>query len=250
MDYRAAIAALGETLSGEATILEALGEIPIWAFGGVPAESTEARALPKGEILNPLPLSLPEAVSLPLEEVFPLPEVPLFVPPEESESMAAEGSAAVAQFLAQQEAFAAHALPLGAAVSYFPLELTFVVPVTGPVSSPFGFRWDPIFGDVRFHFGTDIAVDTGTPFVAFADGLVIAAWESDSWGKYILLDHGGGIYTRYAHASVLYVEAGEWVEMGQTIGRVGATGYATGPHLHFELRAEGMYRNPEFYVNF
>jgi murein DD-endopeptidase MepM/ murein hydrolase activator NlpD len=254
MNYRAAITALGETLTGEATILEVLGEITIRAFGGVATEDVEAAGLPELPRVSPLPLSLSKAIPPPIEEVFPVPQLPQGLAQisllDADESPGVAEPAAVAVFLAHQAEFYGHALPVNATAYYLPLDLAFTAPLRGPVSSPFGFRWDPIFGGVHFHFGTDIAVYTGTPFAAFADGVVIAAWEGPGWGKYILLDHGGGIYTRYAHASALYVQAGEWVERGQVIGRVGSTGYSTGPHLHFELRVDGMYLNPEFYVDF
>jgi len=185
MNYRAAITALGETLTGEATILEVLGDITIRAFGGVATEDVEAAILPEVSRVSIPPLSISKAIYPPIEEVFPVPEVPTGIPqlspPDLSEPMGAEEPAAVAVFLARQAEFSNHVLPVSAAVGYMPLDLAFTVPVRGPVSSPFGFRWDPIFGGVHFHFGTDIAVNTGTPFAAFADGLVIAAWEGPGW---------------------------------------------------------------------
>jgi len=266
-DYRGAIATIGETLTGETTILEVLGDMTIRAFGGITPEEGEDAVTDDPEPSPvPAPMITPPSVQVihpPIEEVFTVPEMPLEIvyllsrPEPEPEPMptptpvsAPQEPDAVAVFLAQQERFSDHALPANAAIYYAPLDLDFVAPLAGRVSSPFGFRWHPIRGEVRFHFGTDIAADTGVPFVAFADGRVVQARENDSWGKYILLYHGDGIYTRYAHASAKYVSAGDTVERGQRIGRVGATGGATGPHLHFELRVNGMYRNPEFHMNF
>jgi len=252
MDYRSTIAAIGETLTGEIGFLEAIGEITR-AFVGLPPEDVEAVALPEPEE-DEAPSPTPAFFLPPIEEVFPVPELPPEIvvlrerDPEEPGVI--ETPEAVAVFLARQEIFYDHAMPWNATTSYEPLGIEFAVPVLGPISSPFGFREDPILGGVRFHFGTDIAVYTGTPFYDFADGRVIHAWYSPSWGQYILLYHGDGIYTRYAHASVLYVQAGDMVEMGQRIGRVGSTGESTGPHLHFELRVDGKYRNAEFYVRF
>jgi len=245
LDYRGTIAAIGEMLTGDRDILEALGEIAVLAFGGVSPMDVEVTATPDEPEIEPLPLFLPVAIYPPIETVFP---VPTFPPPSVVEPE--EQLEAVTVFLARQESFSGHTLPANAAVGYEALGLDFVAPVSGRVSSPFGFRWHPLHQDVRFHFGTDIAADTGTPILAVADGRVVSARYGMGFGKYILLYHGSGTYTRYAHASALYVQTGDVVEQGRMIGRVGATGGATGPHLHFELRATGLYRNPEFYLDF
>jgi len=245
MDYRGAIAAIGETITGDTPILEALGEIAIRAFGVLPAEEdVEAAGVSEEPEITPTPSPSPLVNHPPIEEVFPVPALFLLSPPESEEPEA------VAAFLAHQEAFAAYAVPVNAAVCYLPLDLDFAVPTAGPVSSPFGFRRHPILGNVGFHFGTDIAANTGEPIYAVLDGRVVSAREGLGFGKYVLLYHGDGIYTRYAHASVLYVRTGDTVARGQMIARVGATGTATGPHLHFELRVDGMYRNAEFYLEF
>ena len=243
MDYRAAIATIGATLAGDSDILEVLGEITSVFSVRQTEEETEPSEAPK-ETIEPKP-PVHQVIHPPLEEIFPVPEMPLLSVEEPVES-----PEALAVFLAHQEAFASHDLPVNASLDYYELPFSFVVPVAGWISSPFGFRRHPILEAVRFHFGTDIAANTGTPFVAFAAGRVVAARECESWGKYILLYHGAGTYTRYAHADVLYVQFGDEVEKGQLIGRVGATGAVTGPHLHFELRVNEMYRNPEFYVEF
>jgi len=256
LDYRTAISALGETLTGETGIMEVLGDIYIRAFGSREPEDVIVAAEAEGAKAEPESAPMPVMEMFPpIEEVIPAPTLSdIFSPqeayaPEDTHTQPDEPEA-VEVFLAQQAEFSAFALPAGASFAYEPLYLDFVAPVAGPVSSSFGFRQHPIMREVRFHFGTDIADYTGTPFVAFANGRVVAAGENDSWGKYILLYHGGGVYTRYAHASVQYVRGGDTVALGQRIGRVGATGAATGPHLHFELRVGGVYRNPEFYLEF
>ena len=120
-------------------------------------------------------------------------------------------------------------------------------PVEGVTSSGFGYRIHPISNEIKFHYGTDFAADTGTPVRAFADGSIIAADCSDSYGNYVIIDHGNGFSTMYAHCSKLCMGCGE-VKMGDTIALVGATGLATGPHLHFEIKYDGQYLNPEFYL--
>ena len=124
-----------------------------------------------------------------------------------------------------------------------------VVPVAGVSSSGFGYRLHPIKGEVRFHYGTDFAAWTGEDILAFADGKVTFAGYSESYGNYITIDHGSGWESLYAHCSELLVRSGDSVAAGDKIALVGETGLATGPHLHFELKCNGVYINPEYYVN-
>ncbi len=131
------------------------------------------------------------------------------------------------------------------AVNEFGFEYT--APVEKIKSSGFGYRIHPISNELKFHYGTDFAANTGTPIKAFADGKIVAAGVSESYGKYMIIDHGYGYSTLYAHCSELCMSCGE-VKMGDTVALVGETGLATGPHLHFEIRYNGNYLNPEFYL--
>ena len=119
--------------------------------------------------------------------------------------------------------------------------LQWPLPVAGTITSPQGYRTDPITGEVSYHSGTDIAVPEGTPILAAADGTVTIANALDSWGGsygyHVKLDHGGGLTTLYAHCSSICVTAGQQVTAGQVIAYVGHTGRATGPHLHFEVHS-------------
>ena len=117
-----------------------------------------------------------------------------------------------------------------------------VWPLRGRINSYYGYRWG------GFHTGIDIAGDTGDPYTAAADGTVVAAGWDGGYGKMILIDHGNGVVTRYAHSSQLLVSSGQHVNKGQTIGLVGATGNATGPHLHFEIIVNGETVNPLNYL--
>lgn len=109
-------------------------------------------------------------------------------------------------------------------------------------------RLDPVLGYVRAHKGTDIAASTGAPVIAAASGLVTAAGYSASMGNYVVISHGDGITTRYYHNSSLAVSAGQAVTAGQVISYVGATGWVTGPHLHFEVRINDEAVDPmQFY---
>jgi murein DD-endopeptidase MepM/ murein hydrolase activator NlpD len=114
----------------------------------------------------------------------------------------------------------------------------------GWFSSNYGWRIDPFTGQKSFHEGIDFPAEVGTPVVAAASGKVIFADVHPQYGKMIEIDHGNGLVSRYAHASVLLVKEGELVVRGQQVARVGTTGRSTGPHLHFEVRLNGVPQNP------
>jgi len=111
--------------------------------------------------------------------------------------------------------------------------------VDGHISSHFGRRTDPIHGQTRDHHGVDIAAPEGTPIRAWRSGEVVFAGDRGGYGNLIILRHADGSETRYAHCRDMKVRKGEVIGAGQTIGSVGQTGRATGPHLHFELRRDG-----------
>jgi murein DD-endopeptidase MepM/ murein hydrolase activator NlpD len=121
----------------------------------------------------------------------------------------------------------------------------FIWPVNGPIVSPFGMRWG------RLHAGVDIAVPTGTPIRAAASGSVAFTQpeaSSGGYGNYTCIQHGGGISTCYAHQSSFGVSGGQQVSQGQVIGTVGCTGHCFGPHLHFEVRVNGVPVDPLGYL--
>ncbi len=124
----------------------------------------------------------------------------------------------------------------------------FMWPVAGSIRSGFGNRIHPIFGVRRFHSGLDLTARHGTLVKAGDGGQVIQAGYSGGYGYTILLYHGGGFATRYAHLSSIRCAVGQFVERGQVIGLVGSTGWSTGPHLHFEVRINGQAYNPLEYL--
>jgi murein DD-endopeptidase MepM/ murein hydrolase activator NlpD len=111
-------------------------------------------------------------------------------------------------------------------------------------SSNFGFRIDPFTGQRAFHDGVDFPAEAGTPIVAAASGKVAFANMHPEYGKLVEIDHGNGLVTRYAHASLVFVRPGDLVMAGQRIASVGSSGRSTGPHLHFEIRSKGVAQNP------
>ena len=116
------------------------------------------------------------------------------------------------------------------------------------ITSPFGMRLHPVLKVNKMHTGIDIGAAKGTNILAANDGVVITAGWNNSYGYMVMIDHGGGIVTLYAHSSQLLVSKGDKVKRGQVIALVGSTGRSTGPHLHFEVRENGVYKNPLDYV--
>lgn len=122
--------------------------------------------------------------------------------------------------------------------------------VSSYITSPYGTRVHPVTGKVKTHSGIDIGASMGTSIFAAADGTVlVSGWNSGGYGNYVVIDHGGGLTTLYAHCSSLLVSSGQKVTKGQVIARVGSTGISTGPHLHFEVLQNGRHTNPMAYFN-
>jgi murein DD-endopeptidase MepM/ murein hydrolase activator NlpD len=124
-----------------------------------------------------------------------------------------------------------------------------VWPVRGWVTSPFGNRMSPFSGILKFHEGIDIAAQTGTPVMAPADGVVIKAGFGTGYGNRVEISHGYGIRTLFAHNSRINVKAGQRVKRGDVVAFVGDSGSSTGPHLHYEVRVNGLPVNPVRYLN-
>lgn len=140
-------------------------------------------------------------------------------------------------------------LPERVSLEYYDLGLknTFL-PVSAPLTSGFGFREGPITGGEDFHLGVDLGAEDGTSIAAYADGVVAFAGENRTYGDYIRLDHGNGVITIYAHCRKLLVEQGQTVKAGETIAKVGSTGDATGPHLHFAVQKNSIFLDPLYYI--
>lgn len=120
----------------------------------------------------------------------------------------------------------------------------FILPLRGSMTSRFGFRVHPIFSRRHFHTGVDIAAPFRAPVRAASDGTVLFAGWYGGYGKLVVLDHGQGLSTLYGHLSTILVRPGQRITRNQVVGRVGSTGYSTGPHLHYEVRQNGRPVDP------
>ena len=129
------------------------------------------------------------------------------------------------------------------------ISFTWPLPSSSRITSNFGGRSSPTEGASSNHQGIDVGAPEGSPIKAAASGTVVISTYSKSAGNYVMINHGGGVYTVYMHMSSIAVSSGQSVGMGETIGYVGSTGYSTGPHLHFGVRVNGSYVNPLNYVS-
>ena len=126
--------------------------------------------------------------------------------------------------------------------------LTWPIPGYNTITSEFGMRVHPITGAYKLHTGTDIGAPMGADFVAMGKGVVTKASMTPAYGNMVIIDHGGGVQTLYAHGSEILVQVGQEVEAGTPVLKVGSTGYSTGPHAHFEIRINGQPVNPMDYL--
>lgn len=225
-----AIIALGTSLTKEG-ILE--------AFDFLSAdERIEANTY---ETPSPSPTPTPEITPSPTPDPTPKPT------PKPTPTPEPTTPPKVAAFFESQKEFSDYTVPANVTYDLIEIPFKYTSPVDGYTSSGFGYRMHPILNEVKFHYGTDFAVNTGEKVHAFASGKIHACGECDSYGKYVIIDHADGYQTLYAHCSQLLKGSGK-VKKGEVIALSGATGAVTGPHLHFELMHGSTYMNPEFYI--
>lgn len=135
-------------------------------------------------------------------------------------------------------------VPDGATLEEYVLPIELQYPVSGYLTSRYGFRDNPVNGAGDFHAGIDIGAAEGTPVSAAQSGIVMRTGYTRLRGYYVILRHAGGVQTLYQHLSYIFVRGGEWVDQGQLIADVGSTGFVTGPHLHLELILDGIRVDP------
>lgn len=233
-DFKAAFSAVGEAIAGEKEVGESLEEAYTAVFAPAAYRAQRASAM----------LETVETVTAPAdrlrEELEDLVEPEAGTETEEEPERQAAESQTLVSFSA--------AAPANVSFQQAVMGFAYTTPAQGTMTDAFGYRIHPIYKDRRFHYGLDIANVQGTAISAFADGTVKAIGESDALGLYVMLDHPNDITTLYAHCSSVSVSTGQQVEMGETIAAMGATGLATGSHLHFEVHRGDTYLNPIYYV--
>ncbi len=247
MDVAQVFSAVGKAVSGEGG--DVLGEVYQAVFGPSGTVKTSADGEASAAALAPLRdyadgrgdasgwLPAPNAAGEALEVSLP---------------QEMEGQEAVPALAPEAEGnvfYGGENLPDNVSMEQAVLGFDYSTPVKGTLTSSFGYREHPLEGEERFHYGLDIAADSGTDIRCFADGTVTAVGESSSYGKYCVVSHKNGCSTLYAHCSKITASSGAAVREGDKIAEVGETGMATGPHLHFELQKNGDYLNPIYYVS-
>lgn len=271
IDYRAVFGAVGRAVSGEKSVQEVMGEVYMEVFH---PSSVEVETVGATLALPYEALSQQDEIGILLAFPQHWADLGAWISEQWTQSIAdtagksSDTSAETVSSAQQPESTPAEAddsavetqipnvpvyegkaLPTNASMEQRVLNLTYTTPVTGWLSSSFGYRTHPVDGENKFHYGLDIAAAEGTAIGAFAAGVVKAVGESSSLGNYVMLSHEGGLVTTYAHCSKVVAKSGASVQMGEKIAEVGHTGLATGAHLHFSMQQDDVYLNPIYYVS-
>ena len=266
VDYREVFSAVGRAVSGEATVRQSLSDVYAEVFH--PTQNQQGQVVETAITIPFTDFSQQESANSLL--AFPpnqandgttmLPQAAKGTQQSVSAGSETEVAESTLPIKAQEEERAesgqngldavkhAENLPEGVCMEQQVLGVSYTTPVSGWLSSSFGFREHPIEGEEKFHRGVDIAAAEGSAIVAFADGTVKATGESSSLGKYLMVSHGNDLTTIYAHCSKVNVCGGAKIKKGEKIAEVGHTGMATGSHLHFAIQQGETYLNPIYYV--
>ena len=230
-DFKAAFSAVGEAIAGEQAVSDSLQEVYTAVFA--PAEYREERT---AAVFAAGKEAAQPAMRLARELT--------------EESGGGEGTDAEAstELSVDQALIYFSAAPANVSFAQAALGFPYVTPVRGTMTSAFGYREHPVYGEERFHYGLDIAAARGSKIGAFADGTVTVTGESSSLGKYLILAHEGEYTTLYAHCDKVLARSGDVVKAGEKIAEMGSSGMTTGTHLHFELMEGSTYLNPIYYV--
>lgn len=262
-DFRAALTDLGQALAEQDSVLGELGAFCVSVFGPAKEDEDSTAQVPVLPVLSPggeiltarvdqnrltaLLLGLDE-----LPEELQITQTPPTVEPEletEPEPAVSEEPEVLAVGAVIRLMDTPEDLPKTYTMNYLSLgEMETADPVSGRITSGFGNRDHPVLGVYAPHGGVDIGANFGSPVTAFASGKVEYIGRSDSFGLYLQIDHGNGVKTFYAHCSKLLVKKGQQVELGERVALVGSTGNSTGPHLHFEIKCNGLRVNPVYYL--
>lgn len=229
VDFKAVFAQLGQSLEAPGGVAEVFSAFWLPTPAPTPAPVPTPTLTPM-----PTPTATPTPEPTPTPTPVPTPK-PTTTPTPEPTSYPYDGPAP----------------PYNATMAYDSLNLpeTLDAPVSGGYTSGYGWREHPVDGGDNFHHGVDISSPEGTEIHAFADGVVDVVGEGESYGKYIQVKHSDTVKTLYAHCSKLLKAEGEEVKMGDVIALVGSTGNVTGPHLHFEVKVNGLWHDPTYYLD-
>lgn len=259
-DLKTAFADLGWSVASGQPMGKTLGEL--WTDVFLPQEKEAPEAWRDGPLYRSAQKGLQTGGSIPFHILAQasgeeLPEDPMTLSGRRVEAEVPETAVAVSETVPEPEEepavihmdYGGPALPDNTTMDRYALGLQETVsPVDSVMTSEFGWREHPILGGERFHYGVDLRADTGTTVRAFAAGTVDYIGESDIYGQYLQLRHDNGVTTFYAHCSKLCVQKGQAVAIGEKVAESGATGDVTGPHLHFEMKKDGVRLNPAYYI--
>ena len=233
VDYMAAAEAFSDGISGRRDIKSTA--VTVFTYLTVPdAEAVFAQEIDFPiENIGVLSHRQPAAVTEPTE-------------PEEKEDEML--TLMVSAFKEKQSKFEGHDMPANVTYDAPKLGIDYVRPAEGTFTSAFGYRDHPVDGNIKFHYGLDIGCSLGSEIKCFGDGTVTEVTDSSSYGLNIVVTHANGVTTRYAHCSEILKKVGDTVKCGDVIAKSGQTGNATGPCMHFEIRVNDTYVNPEYYL--
>lgn len=234
IDYVDVFYSLGKAVSGEESVRQTMNHVYMEVFQpdkGMAGVTETAITVPVEIIEQP-------------EDIKDMPQENR----EEKADEAAKQEEGETEEKGEAAAVLEEAVPEGICMEQKILNLSYTTPVSGWLSSPFGYREHPVAGEEKFHRGIDIAAIEGSAISAFAEGKVSAVGESSSLGNYVMIRHENDLTTIYGHCSKITTKEGKEVVAGEKIAEVGHTGLATGDHLHFAIRQGDTYLNPIYYV--
>lgn len=223
VDYKAAVTVLGEAVRGEENVGEALRKAYEYAF----TVSADEGLIEAHNDMDDAPGDIP-AVSI-IEQ-----------PETEAEMTTQEYVGTVSDEVVIDRPY-----PQNTTADTVDLSISLSPPIDGEVTSGFGYRVHPVSGEITFHYGTDYAAEEGETVRCAADGTVQAVGDSATYGLYVIIDHGSGVKTLYAHLGSTALSDGQKVTSGGAIGTAGKTGNATSPCVHFEITFNGVFVDPE-----
>lgn len=252
-DFTAAFANLGRSISAGKPVTDTLGDLWVDVFGGVSNVEEAAPVTPGAfyeQETSRFGIGQSRTVasywSLDLGEGTPVAQLVPFV---ETSVRATPVPAAEPEPEVVHVNYTGPALPDGTTMDKYLLHVgNTVTPALGWVASAYGWREHPVDGGEKFHNGVDLAVNMGTPVLAFADGTVDYIGDSPIYGLYLQISHSNGVVSFYAHCDKLCVQQGQSVKVGEKVAESGESGNATGPHLHFEVKKDGVRLNPTYYI--